>query len=143
MENLRAQVAGAGPWERLEPQVRASEVVLAHAGPAVGRQEPLRPLGKESWCQAWGLFLGGQAALEMFCRNQRAMANHSCPGNAQWAAPGIIPQDCGVRSGVGSQPQPQALTRLQGHSAAPTWPVQNAPFTLGLREGLPRQGGLC
>lgn len=85
MENLRAQVAGAGPWERLEPQVRASEVVLAHAGPAVGRQEPLRPLGKESWCQASGLFLGGQAALEMFCRNQRAMANHSCPGNTQWA----------------------------------------------------------
>ena len=36
MENLRAQVPGAGPWERLELQVRASEVVLAHAGPALG-----------------------------------------------------------------------------------------------------------
>lgn len=58
VENLRAQVAGAGPWERLELQVRASEVVLAHAGPVVGQREPLRPLGEESWCQAWGLLLG-------------------------------------------------------------------------------------
>ena len=37
VKNLRAQVAGAGPWKRLELQVRASEVVLAHAGPAVGQ----------------------------------------------------------------------------------------------------------
>lgn len=58
VENLRAQVPGAGPWERLELQVRAREVVLAPAGPALGRREPLRPLGEGSWCQAWALLLG-------------------------------------------------------------------------------------
>lgn len=78
---------------------------------------------KESWCQAPGLFLGGQAALEMFCRNQRAMANHSCPGNTQWAPWELSLKTVGVRFRCGvpaSAPGlDQARTQCCPHLACP------------------------